>query len=91
LDEETFSACLNRHIRRSGLSLSQLARRSWLDISYVSRLVHLKCDPLTLASVNRATIAVTSRDAVIRLGFGDAVAAGVLGRAPLAASTGWLK
>jgi hypothetical protein len=44
--EESFTACLNRHLRRSELSLTALARRSWLDISNVSRLVHLPCDPL---------------------------------------------
>ena len=44
--DETFTTTLNRYLSRSGLSLTALARRSWLDISYVSRLVHLPCDPL---------------------------------------------
>ena len=67
--EETFTACLNRHIGRSGLSLSQVARRSWLDISYVSRLVHLKCDPLNPRLGETSDHRRPSRDAVIRLGL----------------------
>jgi hypothetical protein len=68
-DDETFTACLNRHIRRSGLSLSQLARRSWLDISYVSRLANLKSDPLNPRLGEANDHRRPSRDAVIRLGL----------------------
>src|SRR5690242_16842775 len=38
LDEPTFADCLNRQMRAIGISLRELARRSWLDIGYVSRL-----------------------------------------------------
>ena len=67
--DESFSSCLNRYLRRSGLSLSQLARRSWLDISYVSRLVHLESDPLNPRLDEPAEQRRPSRDAVIRLGL----------------------
>lgn len=67
--DESFTACLNRHVRRSGLSLSQLARRSWLDISYVSRLVNLRCDPLNPRLGDPSDHRRPSRDAVIRLGL----------------------
>ena len=68
-EDESFSSCLNRYLRRSGLSLSQLARRSWLDISYVSRLVHLTCDPLNPRLVDSGERRQPSRDTVIRLGL----------------------
>jgi hypothetical protein len=45
-EDESFTACLNRQLRRSELSLTALTHRSSLDISYVSRLVDLPCDPL---------------------------------------------
>jgi hypothetical protein len=67
--DESFTACLNRHIRRSGLWLSQLARRSWLDISYVSRLVNLRSDPLNPRLGDPSDRRRPSRDAVIRLGL----------------------
>ena len=67
--DESFTACLNRHLRRSGLSLSQLARRSWLDISYVSRLVNLPCDPLNARVGDHVQRRHPSRDVVIRLGL----------------------
>jgi len=67
--DESFTACLNRHIRRSGLSLTQLARRSWLDISYVSRLVNLQSDPLNPRLGDPSDRRRPSRDAVIRLGL----------------------
>lgn len=67
--DESFTACLNRHLRRSELSLTALARRSWLDISYVSRLVHLPCDPLNSRSDDRGEKRRPSRDTVIRLGL----------------------
>ena len=69
VDGESFNVCLNRHLRCSGLSLSALARRSWLDISYVSRLVHLPCDPLNPLHGDRAEVRRPSRDTVIRLGL----------------------
>jgi hypothetical protein len=67
--DESFSACLNRYLHRSGLSLSRLARRSWLDISYVSRLVHLPCDPLNPRLDDSGERRQPSRDTVIRLGL----------------------
>ncbi|MCC7368854.1 MAG: helix-turn-helix transcriptional regulator [Chloroflexi bacterium] len=67
--DESFSGCLTRHLRQSGLSLSQLARRSWLDVSYVSRLVHLPCDPLNPRRVADGQRRQPSRDTVIRLGL----------------------
>jgi hypothetical protein len=68
-NDASFTTCLNRHWRRSGLSLSALSRRSWLDISYVSRLVHLPCDPLNVRLDGPAEKRHPSRDAVIRLGL----------------------
>ncbi len=68
-DDESFTGCLNRCLQQSGLSLSALARRSWLDISYVSRLVHLPCDPLNPRSEDRSDTRRPSRDTVIRLGL----------------------
>ena len=67
--EESFTECLRRYLRRSGLSLSQLARRSWLDVSYVSRLVHLSCDPLNPPRDDGGERRQRSRDTVIRLGL----------------------
>lgn len=69
LGDDSFTACLNRHLQRSGLSLAALARRSWLDISYVSRLVHLPCDPLNPRLNDRSDKRRPSRDTVIRLGL----------------------
>lgn len=68
LSEPSFTTCLNRYLRRSGLSLTQLARRSWLDISYVSRLVNLETDPLN-PRVGEGRGRQASRDTVIRLGI----------------------
>jgi hypothetical protein len=68
-DEESFTVCLNRHLRRSSLSLTALARRSWLDVSYVSRLVNLPCDPLNARVGDRTDRRHPSRDTVIRLGL----------------------
>jgi hypothetical protein len=67
--DETFTGTLNRHLRRTGLSLTALARRSWLDISYVSRLVNLPCDPLNPRHGDRGEKRHPSRDTVIRLGL----------------------
>lgn len=66
---ESFTACLNRQLRRSSLSLSGLARRAWLDVSYVSRLVNLPCDPLNPHADDRTEKRHPSRDTVIRLGL----------------------
>ena len=44
--ETSFTDGLNRYLRCSGPSCSAPARRSWLAISYVSRLAHLPCHPL---------------------------------------------
>lgn len=69
LDEEGFSQCLRRLATSSGLSLTQLARRSWLDISYVSRLVNLAYDPLNPRLADSGEKRQPSRDTVIRLGL----------------------
>ncbi|HEY7063509.1 MAG TPA: hypothetical protein VII06_18665 [Chloroflexota bacterium] len=69
IHDETFTGCLNRCLQRSGLSLSALARRAWLDISYVSRLVHLPCDPLNPRCDDRGDRRHPSRDTVLRLGL----------------------
>ena len=68
-DEESFTDCLNRLLRTSGLSLTALSRRSWLDISYVSRLVNLPYDPLNPRADARGDKRHPSRDTVIRLGL----------------------
>jgi hypothetical protein len=52
--DETLTGTLNRHLRRSGLSLTALARRSRQDMSYVSRLVNLPCDRLNRAAATGA-------------------------------------
>jgi hypothetical protein len=49
--------------------LSALARRSWLDISYVSRQVHLPFDPLNVRLSRPVERRHPSRDVVIRLGL----------------------
>lgn len=67
--DESFTACLNRYIWRSGPSLGALARRSWLDISSVSRLVHLPYDPPNRRPEERGDQCLSSRDTVIRLGL----------------------
>ena len=69
LDEPTFAECLNRQMRDSGVSLRELARRSWLDIGYVSRLVNMEADPLNLRCGEQRPKHQPSRDAVIRLGL----------------------
>ena len=66
--DPSFTTCLNRFLRRSGLSLTQLSRRSWLDISYVSRLVNLECDPLN-PRMGEGRGRHPSRDTIIRLGI----------------------
>ena len=33
--DESFTACLNRHLRQSELSLTALARRSWLGFRWL--------------------------------------------------------
>ena len=71
--EESFSECLNRCLKASSLSLSSLARRSWLDISYVSRLVHLSIDPLNPRADSTHQTRHPSRDTVIRLGIAMAL------------------
>ncbi len=66
--EESFSALLRSMLANSGLSLRQAANRSWLDHSYLSRLVRQDWDPLnppSFAPPDR--IRHPSRDAVLRL------------------------
>lgn len=69
LDEPSFAECLNRQMRDSGVSLRELARRSWLDIGYVSRLVNMEADPLNPRCGEQRPKHQPSRDAVIRLGL----------------------
>ena len=67
-DEESFTDCLNKHLRLSGLSLNQLAKRSWLNISYVYRLANVHCDPRN-PRLGSTADHHPSRDTVIRLGM----------------------
>ena len=67
-EEESFSALLRRVLANSGLSLRQAAHRSWLDHSYLSRLVRQDWDPLNPpSSAPQDRIRHPSRDAVLRL------------------------
>lgn len=69
-ENASFSECLNLLFRKSGLSVTQLAHRSWLDIGYVSRLLRQSYDPLNpTASPQQCPQKHPSRDAVIRLGL----------------------
>ena len=67
--ENRFNADWHLFLSRSELSLTALARRSWLDISCVSRLVHLPCDPLNPRYGDQGEKRRPSRDTVIRLGL----------------------
>lgn len=69
LDEPSFAECLNRQMRDAGISLRELARRSWLDIGYVSRLVNMEADLLNPRYGEQRPKHQPSRDAVIRLGL----------------------
>ena len=53
--DESFTACLNRHIRRSGLSLSQLAHRSWTT----SAMCHASSTSGAILSTPASAIRVT--------------------------------
>ncbi|MFQ5880081.1 MAG: hypothetical protein ACE5IZ_07920 [Dehalococcoidia bacterium] len=65
---ETFSALLRRFMEGHGLSISSLARHSWLDIAYVWRLVRDENDLLN-PQPGGPRARHPSRDAVIRLGL----------------------
>jgi hypothetical protein len=65
---ETFSAVLRRFMEGNGLSITSLARHSWLDIAYVWRLVRDDKDLLNPQPGGRRA-RHPSRDAVIRLGL----------------------
>ena len=65
---ETFSAVLRRFMEGHGLSITSLARHSWLDIAYVWRLVRDENDLLN-PQPGGARARHPSRDAVIRLGL----------------------
>ncbi len=67
-DPGSFSALLRCHVDRSGLSLTHLAAKSWLDIGYVSRLVNQDYDPLNPPRYAQTKFKHPSRDTVIRLG-----------------------
>lgn len=70
-EEESFSALLRRVLANSGLSLRQAAHRSWLDHSYLSRLVRQDWDPLNAPSFAPPDrIRHPSRDVVLRLAIG---------------------
>ncbi|MDE3075289.1 MAG: hypothetical protein KGJ86_07660 [Chloroflexota bacterium] len=70
LDDETFTQCLRRIMRAHDMNMSQLARQSWLDVGYVSRLVNLNCDPRNPLYRQPCETRNPSRDTVIRLGLG---------------------
>ena len=65
---ETFSAVLRRLMEGQRLSISSLARHSWLDIAYVWRLVRDEKDLLN-PQPGGPRARHPSRDAVIRLGL----------------------
>ena len=69
LNEETFTQCLRRVMRVHGINMSQLARYSWLDVGYVSRLCNLNCDPRNPLYRHPSETRNPSRDVVIRLGL----------------------
>ncbi|HLG71549.1 MAG TPA: hypothetical protein VK009_14090 [Chloroflexota bacterium] len=69
LDEETFTQCLRRIMQGHGINMSQLARYSWLDVGYVSRLCNLNCDPRNPVYRQPFETRNPSRDVVIRLGL----------------------
>jgi hypothetical protein len=65
----TFSDILRRLFFRSGISLTLLSRRSWLDIGYVSRLISQDHDPLNPPLRPEGKAKQPSRDAIIRIGI----------------------
>ena len=65
--DDSFSATLRRFMESAGVSMTKLAGRSALDISYVSRLVNLSYDPLNPRVGERPR--QPSRDTVIRLAW----------------------
>lgn len=67
--DESFSAILRRQFYRSGISLTQLARRSWLDIGYLSRLISQDHDPINPPLYEEEKRKQPSRDAIIRIGI----------------------
>ena len=67
-DRETFSAVLRRFMEGQGLSITSLARHSWLDVAYVWRLVRDENDLLN-PQLGGPRARHPSRDAVIRLGL----------------------
>lgn len=67
---ETFGECLNRFMREKGVSQNQLSRGSTLDVSYISRLVNLPCDPLNLRLSDGYHVQIPSRDTVFKLAIG---------------------
>lgn len=68
---DSFSEILRCHFRRSELSITHLAQRSWLDIGYISRLLNQDCDPLNpSAGAGGKRPRQPNRDTVIRLGVG---------------------
>ena len=69
LDDETFTQCLRRIMTAHGMNMSQLARHSWLDVGYVSRLCNLNCDPRNPLYRQPFETRNPSRDVVIRLGL----------------------
>ena len=67
-DGQTFSAVLRRLMEGQRLSISSLARHSWLDVAYVWRLVRDDKDLLN-PQPGGPRARHPSRDAVIRLGL----------------------
>ena len=69
--EESFSSLLCQMLAKSGLSIRQAANRSWLDHSYLSRLVSQDWDPLNpQIRGSPGRVRRPSRDVVLRLGLG---------------------
>jgi hypothetical protein len=67
--DESFTACLRRFVRRSGRSLTAIARAAWLDVAYISRLVNFYSDPRNERVGTSWRRLQPKRDAVIRIGI----------------------
>ena len=71
--EDSFSAVLRRLMKARRMSAPRLADRSWLDSAYVWRLTREEADILN-RRVTDGRIRHPTRDAVIKLGLGLALA-----------------
>jgi hypothetical protein len=65
----SFSGLLRHLFERSGMSMNQLAHRSFLDVAYIHRLIRQEYDPLNQTVGDGRKVKHPWRDAVIRLGL----------------------